>query len=261
VGTFEADVQVGMIQGRGPARAVIPDLELDLGLFRSVELDLDAAYAIEGPESRPRSHSITARPTACGPRPKVGIFSFDAGPAGPGLAVGLQLGPKLPVAPGSRGVGGEALALVGLHLARLHAVVNTGVFARSGAGRRPGAPARARGRSRPEPRPRRRRPLLRDRRAVRGLVRVVGSASDARDGGWRGRRRRTSSWRSWGSWDWWRAVTAMACCWGVAAVALPSDVPAARAAARARARDGARPSSARLSALIAASDTRARRRR
>jgi hypothetical protein len=127
-GTVEADVQVGMIQGRGPARAVIPDLELDLGLFRNLELDVDAAYAIEGPETGPFAFEHGA-PDSLWAAAKVGLLSFDAGPAGPGLAVGLQVGPKLPVAPGSHGVGGEALALVGLRLARLHAVVNTGAFA------------------------------------------------------------------------------------------------------------------------------------
>src|SRR5436190_20858536 len=50
-GTMEADLQLGFVRGKDAGRVVIPDVELDLGLTRVVELDLDGAYAIEGPQS------------------------------------------------------------------------------------------------------------------------------------------------------------------------------------------------------------------
>src|SRR5690349_8821618 len=47
-GVAELDVQVGTIRSQGPARLVVPDFELDLGLLPNLELDVDGAYAIEG---------------------------------------------------------------------------------------------------------------------------------------------------------------------------------------------------------------------
>ena len=43
-------------------------------------------------------------------------------------AVGLQIGPKLPVASGAHGIGGEALALIGHTRGTTHLVLNAGVF-------------------------------------------------------------------------------------------------------------------------------------
>src|SRR4051812_3910283 len=70
-GTVEIDVQVGAIQSRGPARAVVPDVEIDVGLLPNLELDLDGAYAIQGPAGAP--------------------FSFDY-PAPDGLWVAAKIG-------------------------------------------------------------------------------------------------------------------------------------------------------------------------
>src|SRR5439155_16024967 len=49
-GLVELDVQMGAVRGEGPWRVVVPDVELDIGLTRNVELDVDGAYAIEGPD-------------------------------------------------------------------------------------------------------------------------------------------------------------------------------------------------------------------
>lgn len=126
-GLAELDLQVGAIRGRGPWRAVLPDFEIDLGLLPNLELDLDGAYAIEGPDMGPFSFDHAA-PDSLFPSLKLGLLD-DADP-GPGLAVaaGLQLGPKLPVAAGSHGLGFEALALGGVAWRGLHAALNVGGF-------------------------------------------------------------------------------------------------------------------------------------
>jgi hypothetical protein len=45
-----------------------------------------------------------------------------------GLGWGLQAGPKLPVAPGTRGMGAELLLLVAKHAGRWHTALNLGAF-------------------------------------------------------------------------------------------------------------------------------------
>src|SRR5215831_19696756 len=105
-GVVEMDLQVGAIRGpqSGPWRAVLPDFELDVGLLRNVELDLDGAYAIEGPATGPFSFDHPA-PDSLWLSVKLGLLDFED--EGRGLALGIQGGPKLPAAAGSRGVGFE----------------------------------------------------------------------------------------------------------------------------------------------------------
>lgn len=126
-GVAEIDLQVGGVRGPGAWRAVLPDFELDLGLLPNLEFDLDGAYAIEGPDTGPFSFDHSA-PDSLFPSIKVGLL--DDADSGPELAVaaGMQLGPKLPVAAGSHGLGFEALALGGVAWRGLHAALNLGGF-------------------------------------------------------------------------------------------------------------------------------------
>ena len=48
-GVVEVNLQFGFIQSRGPYRLVVPDVEIDLGALRNVEIDLDWTYATEQP--------------------------------------------------------------------------------------------------------------------------------------------------------------------------------------------------------------------
>jgi hypothetical protein len=133
-GVVEADVQVGAIRGQGPWRTVVPDFELDVGLARGLELDLDGAYAIEGPSDQAfgLDHPAPDNLWLCA---KVGLLDWrdDAPPGdegGPPLswALGVQAGPKLPAAPGSHGVGVEGLVLVGHVHHHTQLVLNAGAF-------------------------------------------------------------------------------------------------------------------------------------
>ncbi|HEY8924644.1 MAG TPA: hypothetical protein VIU64_09695 [Polyangia bacterium] len=126
-GVAELDLQIGGIRSQGPWRAVMPDFELDLGLLPGLELDLDGAYAIEGPTTGPFSFDHAA-PDSLWPCAKIGLYDAHDGSSRSGLAVGVQVGPKLPVAPGAHGIGVESLMLVGGARGHFHAVVNAGGF-------------------------------------------------------------------------------------------------------------------------------------
>jgi hypothetical protein len=127
-GTIDIDVQVGAIQGQGPARVVVPDFEVDVGLLPNLELDLDGAYAIEGPSAGPFAFDHAA-PDSLWLGAKIGLYDWTDDEAHSAWALGLQVGPKLPVASAAHGTGGEALALIGHSLGKTHLVLNAGVFA------------------------------------------------------------------------------------------------------------------------------------
>lgn len=126
-GVVELDLQVGAVRSQGPWRVVVPDFELDLGLLPWLELDLDGAYAIEGPSTGPFSFDHAA-PDSLWPSAKVGLVDLHDGGAGRALAVGLQVGPKLPVASGAHGLGFESLLLIGGVVKQFHVVLNAGGF-------------------------------------------------------------------------------------------------------------------------------------
>lgn len=128
IGIAELDVQVGAIRSPGPWRVVLPDFELDVGLLPWLELDLDGAYAIEGPTTGPFSFDHAA-PDSLWPCVKVGLYDDHDDIKKHATAFGVQVGPKIPTAAGSHGVGVEGLALLGVAVRQLHTVINAGAFA------------------------------------------------------------------------------------------------------------------------------------
>ena len=52
-GSLGIDEQVGAIRSQGPWRLVMSDFEVTLGVLKNVELSVDSAYAVEGPNSGP----------------------------------------------------------------------------------------------------------------------------------------------------------------------------------------------------------------
>lgn len=109
-GIAELDVQLGLVRGRDPYRLSVPDFELDLGVSRRVELEIDGAVGIEGPENGDFAFSRMV-PDNLWTAVKVGVLDLRDAVSGNTWAVGFQLGPKLPTARGSSGLGGEALLL------------------------------------------------------------------------------------------------------------------------------------------------------
>ena len=127
-GFLDVDVQMGAIRSPGPWRVVMPDFELDFGLLPYLELDLDGAYAIEGPSTGPFSFDHAA-PDSLWPSLKLGLYDQHDGAGHQAWAFGLQAGPKIPVAVGAHGLGVEGLLLIGYLLGPLHTVLNLGAFA------------------------------------------------------------------------------------------------------------------------------------
>jgi len=123
-GVLDLDVQLGFFRG-DPSRGVVPDLELDLGLAKNVELDLDTAYTREGPPGG----SLPLSSTVYDPlwlSAKLGLYaSHDE--RGDGWAIGTQIGPRFALARDARSVGYEGLLLLGRSIAPLHLVLNSGV--------------------------------------------------------------------------------------------------------------------------------------
>jgi hypothetical protein len=128
-GVAEIDLQFGGIRSRpGPWRLVLPDFELDLGILPNLEIDVDGAYAIEGPANGPFALDHAA-PDSLWPSIKLGLFDQPSQGGGLAFALGVQAGPKLAVATGSHGLGFESLALLGIVRRRVHLALNVGGFA------------------------------------------------------------------------------------------------------------------------------------
>jgi hypothetical protein len=140
-GTLDVDLQFGVLHGEGPWRVTVPDVEVDLGLARGVELDVDGAYAIEGPDDGTFSFDHAA-PDNLWVAAKLGLYDDVDEGTDAGWAIGAQLGPKLPVARDAHGVGYEGLLLVGRHWGSdSHLVLNVGGLVDPGAAIGAGRPA------------------------------------------------------------------------------------------------------------------------
>jgi hypothetical protein len=135
---MEIDLQLGAVKGPDASRIVSPDLELDLGLVDGVELDLDDAFAAEGAGGRRFfDHESLDNLWLSA---KIGLY--DAHDDARSWALGVQVGPKLPLATGAQGIGVEGLLLIGFMTGPLHLVGQVGglVDPHTGAAARPFGP-------------------------------------------------------------------------------------------------------------------------
>lgn len=124
---FEADLEFGAVRSPGPWRFVVPDFELDFGILRNLELDLDGSYAVEGPDSGSFSFDHAA-PDSLWPSLKIGLWNDRDYATRRARGVGVQFGPKMPVAAGAHGLGGEGLLVLGGTIRGLTVVLNLGGF-------------------------------------------------------------------------------------------------------------------------------------
>ncbi|NOU31532.1 MAG: hypothetical protein HOO96_26835 [Polyangiaceae bacterium] len=122
-GEAELDLQLGPAFGEsdGGTRLMLPDFELDLGLLPNLEIDIDGAFSLDRVD---QAHGRSLGGDALWTSLKLGLY--DRHQPGRAFAVGLQLGPRLPVIPGTRGIGYGALALVGFVRGPLHLAFNAG---------------------------------------------------------------------------------------------------------------------------------------
>jgi hypothetical protein len=119
-GVVEVNLQLGFVQSRGPYRLVVPDVEIDIGAFRNLEIDLDWTYALEQPFDHSAGDNVWLSA-------KIGVLDVADG-AQSSWALGVQLGPRFGAAPGARGIGFEGLVLVARQRRRLHVVLSSGVL-------------------------------------------------------------------------------------------------------------------------------------
>ena len=139
-GTLEIDAQLSATQGESAGRVIVPDFEIALGLAPNVQLEVDGAYAVEGRPQGKFSLDHSA-PDNLWVSSKLRLFDLRDRAARTAWAGGLQLGPKLPLAPSARGAGYEAIALVGRTIRRTHLVLNAGALLDPGPSLRRGRPA------------------------------------------------------------------------------------------------------------------------
>jgi hypothetical protein len=136
-GVVHADLQLGVLRGEGAGRFLLPDFDVDYGLLPNVEFGIDGAWAIEGTNERVFSLDHPA-PDNLWFSSKLGLFDVRDDPGGQGhvgrsgFAGGLQLGPRVPVAPDAHGTGFQALALLGRVQGPLRVVVNVGALVEPG---------------------------------------------------------------------------------------------------------------------------------
>lgn len=139
-GTVELDAQIGEIRGTDAAKASLPDFEIDIGLGRNAELDIDGQYAIEGPGAhgfkldRPGPDNLWLAS-------KLGLWDERSSSGAKALAFGVQFGPKFPFASGNKGVGCEGLLLLAGTMGEAQLVLNAGALVDPGTGVSSGRPA------------------------------------------------------------------------------------------------------------------------
>jgi hypothetical protein len=124
-GTMGVDLQLGLVQSDGPLRLVLPDAELNLGLASNVEIDVDFSFGVEGPANGAFAfdHTTTDNMWIAA---KLGLLALRDPAAGTAWALGLQLGPKVPLSRDAVGAGYEALFLVGCTTGQVHLGLNLG---------------------------------------------------------------------------------------------------------------------------------------
>lgn len=124
-------MQIGPVRtAEGPTRMMLPDFELDFGLTRDVELDIDGAWSLRGrdgtafaqPTSAPDNLWIATKLALTPPESRTRMYSLR-----------LQLGPRLPLAEDAHGLGYEALVLLGLTVRSVKIAFNAGGVIDAGA--------------------------------------------------------------------------------------------------------------------------------
>lgn len=117
-GSLTLDAQLGYISGQGADRVDVPYYEVALGLFPWLELGADGAAAVVDTHGGPHQFDHVEQDNLW-VHVKLGALDVKLdlleGDADPALALGVQVGPKAPLAPGAQGLGVEGIFLAGLH--------------------------------------------------------------------------------------------------------------------------------------------------
>jgi hypothetical protein len=126
-GILDVDLQFGFVRGPSNYRVVAPDVEIDLGLAKNVELDLDLAYGVatSGVGVFKLDRGVTDNLWVSS---KVGLWSTRDDAEKTSWGLGMQMGPKLALGGDAHGVGYEGLLLLARNMGRTHLVLNLGGF-------------------------------------------------------------------------------------------------------------------------------------
>jgi hypothetical protein len=121
-GELQLDLQVGHAYGSDSGRRLfLPDFEIDLGVLPNVELDIDGSFSIDAVDNPAQRHlSGDALWTS------VKLALYESRSATQSVAVGVQLGPRLPIIPDTRGIGYGAIGLVSFVWGAYHLILNAG---------------------------------------------------------------------------------------------------------------------------------------
>lgn len=126
-GFFAFDAQLGAAYGDGDdgSRLIVPDFELDVGITKWLELDIDSGYHYRklGQESR----EWVGAPIWTALR--FDLYSVKDDATGRTFGVGAQIGPRLPNLRNVGGVGAAGLVLVGGGNKSINVVGNFGLTA------------------------------------------------------------------------------------------------------------------------------------
>ncbi|MDB4946270.1 MAG: hypothetical protein JWP97_5804 [Labilithrix sp.] len=121
-GAAEIDLQAGVMKGDHYARAFAPDFELSVGIASHAELEIDGTFGFEH-FATPQFLDNTLIAL------RIGLVDFHDKPGTENAwAAGLQVGPRLPTLAGARGVGLEALGIVGRSQGKMHLFAQGGVL-------------------------------------------------------------------------------------------------------------------------------------
>jgi hypothetical protein len=122
-GTLEIDHQSAITYGAGRLgrRYVASDFELNLGIRSNVEFDIDGGFLRDnsGPVSLWMGDPLWTSV-------KLGLFDLHTRGAARAIALGVQLGPRLPTLRAGRGIGYAVLGLLGITVDSSIAVLNAG---------------------------------------------------------------------------------------------------------------------------------------
>lgn len=124
-GMLELDMQFGPVRGQDAHRLEVPDAELNLGLTPNIEFDVDGQFAVGGPDTGAFVFDRVA-PDNLWPALKLGLLDFAESATDVAWAVGMQVGPKLPLARDAHGVGVEGLLLLGCRYHHTYLILNLG---------------------------------------------------------------------------------------------------------------------------------------
>lgn len=111
-GIFDIDLQFGLTRDGQAWRTPLPDFELDYGLTKWLEIDLDGTFSMASAARTafPPNHFVSDNLWLS---TKMGFLDAHDEDEGTTWALGLKQGPRLPASPGSHGVGYEVLGLAG----------------------------------------------------------------------------------------------------------------------------------------------------